>query len=147
MDHIHDLSGTGARLYGGRWNKVGDAVVYCSGSRALAALELLAHIPMAAVPDDLKLAEIHVHENVTRDTLDRKSLPADWRRYPAPDKLAELGSDWLRSQSSLVLDVPSCLVDEEMNMLINPLHPDFRKVNIAEVKDFSFDSRLLKKDD
>jgi RES domain-containing protein len=132
-------------LYGGRWNRVGDAVVYCSGSRPLAALELLAHLPMAVVPNDLKIAEIHVSEKIKRKTFDRKLLPTDWRSYPAPDKLAELGSEWLQSKSSLLLDVPSSLVDGEMNTLINPLHWDFKNVKISEVKEFSFDSRLLRR--
>ncbi len=133
----------GARLYGGRWNHVGDSVVYCSGSRSLAVLELLVHVPMALAPDNISIVEINIKKNVKRESLVESQLPPHWRDYPAPDQLATLGSQWIKSTSSLLLDVPSSVVDKEVNTLINPLHPDMKFVKIAKIETFSFDSRLF----
>lgn len=141
--YISDLSGMGARLYGGRWNHVGDSVIYSSGSRSLAALEFLVHLPMALAPDNLSIVEINIKNNVKRKSLVENQLPHHWRDYPAPYQLATLGSQWIKSTSSLLLDVPSSVVDKEVNTLINPLHPDMKFVKIAKIETFSFDSRLF----
>ncbi len=141
--HISDLSGMGVRLYGGRWNHVGDSVVYSSGSRSLAALEFLVHLPMALAPDNLSIVEINVKKNVKRESLVESQLPPHWRDYPAPNQLATFGSQWIKSTSSLLLDVPSSVVDKEVNTLINPLHPDMKFVKIAKIETFSFDRRLF----
>ena len=141
--YISDLSGVGARLYGGRWNHAGDAVVYSSGSRALAALEFLVHLPMALAPDNLSIVEINIEKNVKRESLAKSLLPHHWRDYPAPDQLATLGSQWIKSTSSLLLDVPSPVVDKEVNTLINPLHPDMKFVKLSTIEAFLFDPRLF----
>lgn len=143
--HINDITGTGARIYGGRWNHAGYPVVYVSGSRSLAALEFLVHVPMALAPEDLSIVEINIHKNVKRVSIKESQLPLNWRDYPAPEQLANIGTNWIKSKSSLLLDIPSAVVDKEINTLINPLHPDIIHVNVAIVKGFSFDPRLLKK--
>lgn len=142
--YITDLSGMGARLYGGRWNHVGDPIVYSSGSRSLAAVEFLVHVPMALAPENLSIAEINIKKNVKRESVVKNQLPSHWRDYPAPEQLAILGSQWLKSKSSLLLDVPSAVVDKEINVLINPLHPDMKYVKVAKIDSFSFDPRLYK---
>ena len=143
-EHINDITGTGARIYGGRWNHVGYPVVYTSGSRSLAALEFLVHVPMALAPENLSIVEINIQENVERESITVKQLPSTWRNYPAPEHLANMGTNWIKSNSSLLLNIPSAVVDKEVNTLINPLHPDIKHVNVAIVEKFSFDSRLLK---
>ncbi|MCK5691124.1 RES family NAD+ phosphorylase [Myxococcota bacterium] len=142
-DFITDLSGTGARLYGGRWNQVGYPLVYTSPSRALAALEFLVHVPMALAPDNLSIAELHIPAKIRHRTIEENKLPPKWRDNPAPDEVANLGTEWIKSKSTLLLHVPSAVVDKEINILINPLHPDFHLVKLASVERFSFDSRLL----
>lgn len=142
--HISDMSGAGAKIYGGRWNHAGYPVVYTSGSRSLAALEFLVHVPMALAPGKLSIVEIDIQENVKREAVKENQLPSSWRDYPAPEQLADIGTDWLKSKSSLLLDIPSAVVDKEFNTLINLLHPDIKHVKVAIVKKFSFDSRLLK---
>lgn len=142
-EHINDLSGTGARIYGGRWNNVGYPVIYASGSRSLAALEFLVHVPMALAPDNLSIAEIVIPDNVDRESITTKELPSNWRDYPAPEQLANIGTKWVKSKSSLLLDIPSAVVDKEFNTLINPLHPDIKYVNLLETEPFPFDSRLF----
>jgi RES domain-containing protein len=142
-EHINDLSGTGARIYGGRWNHAGYPIVYSSGSRSLAALEFLVHVPMALAPDNLSIAEIIITDNIKRESITSNELPSNWRGYPAPEQLANIGTKWIKSKSSLLLDIPSAVVDKEVNTLINPLHPDMEYVNLAEVEKFYFDSRLF----
>ena len=142
-EYIRDISGTGARIYGGRWNHTGYPVVYSSGSRSLAVLEFLVHVPMAFAPDNLSITEINIIENVKRESINHKQLPLNWRGYPAPEHLADIGTRWIKSQSALLLDIPSSVVDKEMNTLINPLHPDIKYVNVAKVEEFHFASRLF----
>lgn len=142
-EHISDLSGTGARIYGGRWNHPGYPIVYSSGSRSLAALEFLVHVPMALAPDNLSIAEITITEKIKRESITPKGLPVNWRGYPAPEQLANIGTKWIKSKSSLLLDIPSAVVDKEVNTLINPLHPDIKHVSLANVEKFYFDSRLF----
>ena len=137
-EHINDITGTGARIYGGRWNHVGYPVVYTSGSRSLAALEFLVHVPMALAPENLSIVEINIQENVERESITVKQLPSTWRNYPAPEHLANIGTNWIKSNSSLLLDIPSAVVDKEVNTLINPLHLDIKHVNVAIVEKFSF---------
>ncbi len=142
-EHINDLSGTGARIYGGRWNNAGYPIVYSSGSRSLAALEFLVHVPMALAPDNLSIAEIIIPDNVKRESITTSELQSNWRGYPPPEQLANIGTKWLKSKSSLLLDIPSAVVDKELNTLINPLHPDMQHVDLAKVEKFYFDSRLF----
>ncbi|MBL0713001.1 MAG: RES family NAD+ phosphorylase [Desulfosarcina sp.] len=145
-EHIRDITGTGAKIYGGRWNHPGYPVIYTSGSRALAALEFLVHVPMALAPENLSILEINIRPNVQREVIDESMLPPSWRNYPAPEHLVNIGTDWIKSQSSLLLDIPSAVVANETNTLINPLHPDIKYVKAAKVENFSFDPRLSKLD-
>ncbi len=142
-EYIEDLSGTGARIYGGRWNHPGYPVIYSSGSRSLAALEFLVHVPMALAPENLSIAEITIKAKVKRKRITSKELPASWRDYPAPEQLAAIGTEWLKARSSLLLDIPSAVVDKEDNTLINPLHPDMKQVQLTNIEKFHFDSRLF----
>lgn len=143
--HIKDLSGAGARLYGGRWNEKGVAVVYTSESRALAVLEYLVHLPMVFAPGELSIMELKVPDSISPREVDRRSLPSDWRSYPAPEALAAIGTRWARSNDSLLLRVPSAVVEHEFNVLINPLHSDFNHITPRNPERFVFDSRLIAK--
>jgi len=131
-------------MYGGRWNHAGYPVVYTSDSRSLAALEFLVHVPMAFAPENLSIVEINIQENIERESINESRLPLNWRNYPAPEQLANLGTNWIKSKSSLLLDIPSSVVEKEVNTLINPLHPDIKFVNLSNIDKFSFDSRLFK---
>lgn len=140
---VNDLTGTGAKTYGGRWNRKGTAMVYTAESRSLASVEYLVHLPMALVPKDLSIACIEIPEHVKPSQLASSKLPKNWRKYPAPDSLAKLGNDWAKSGDSLLLRVPSAVIEDEFNILINPLHPDFNQIKIKDVKKYLFDERLL----
>ena len=143
-EYINDITGMGARIYGGRWNHTGYPAVYTSGSRSLAALEFLVHVPMALAPENLSIVEINIQENIEWESINESQLPSNWRDYPAPEQLANIGTNWIKSKSSLLLDIPSAVVKKEVNTLINPLHPDIKFVDLINIEKFSFDSRLFK---
>ena len=139
----HAFDGEGARLYGGRWNSPTTKMVYTSQSAALAVLELLVHLNNSAVLASYVLFSARFDDKlVTR--LDRSRLPKNWRTFPAPAALQALGDQWVKSRTSLVLGVPSVVVDGETNYLINPEHPDINALTISAPKRFDFDQRLLK---
>jgi len=143
-DYIDNLTGAGAEAYGGRWNRKGTRMVYTSESRSLASVEYLVHVPFAIVPDDLSIVSIEIPDKIKAQQLNLSKLPKNWREYPAPDSLAIIGSDWAKTRRSLLLRVPSAVVDDEFNVLINPLHPDFDLIKIKKSKEYTFDGRLLR---
>lgn len=147
MRHIRDLTGEGARLYGGRWNYKGTGVLYTSGNRALAVLEYLVHVPLSLVPAGLAIATLRISESVfaRRSILSLSELPKNWKNYPAPPHLADAGTAWAKKNGTLLLQVPSAVVEREFNVLINPLHPDMKQVAITRVEVFAIDDRLLRK--
>lgn len=140
--YSQDLTGEGARIHGGRWNKKGVNMLYASEHESLAALEVLVHTPIATSPGDLQLSVISIPDDVPFETLDSNTLPANWIQYPAPTALAERGTEWARSASSLILKVPSVIIRSEWNFLINPAHSDFSRIRINEIRDFQLDDRL-----
>ncbi len=136
------FDGEGARLYGGRWNSPGTRMVYVAGSVSLAVLEVLVHLGNAGVLSSYSLCAVEFEDGLM-ESLDRSRLPADWRSYPAPPGLREIGDAWVRDRTSVILEVPSAVIERESNYLINPAHPDFASVNVGEPEPFEFDSRLL----
>lgn len=137
-----DLSGNGARLYGGRWNSEGRAVVYFASSRSLAVLEALAHLSPTNMPDDFCMMIVEAPDNASA-ALDIKTLPEHWQEYPEQNILKQIGNRFLADKQQLLLKVPSAIVKEEYNYLLNPLHPDAGKVKVKSKQPFSFDARLL----
>lgn len=137
------FSGEGAARTGGRWNSRGQHVVYASESRALALLETLVHLDFP-VAFHYACIRIEFPEAVlTRLAL--KSLPSDWRVDPPSGSTRKLGDVWLRETRSAVLAVPSALVPEETNFLLNPAHPGFAQIKLAAREPFSLDPRLRRK--
>ena len=134
------FSGEGARLYGGRWNHKGTPMVYTAGSQSLAMLEMLVQdeplraryvMVSAALPKNLKI------ERVTP-----VQLPADWRDPGARDRLQKIGTDWVKRESSVVLAVPSVVIPNETNYLLNPRHPSMARIVIGKPQEFITDLRL-----
>lgn len=143
-EHIKDLSGEGARLYGGRWNHRGTAIIYTSASRSLATVELLVHVSLSYAPTDLKIATIEVPDEPAPEEAALSALPSNWRDFPPPPELADLGTSWAESGRTLLLRVPSAVVEHEHNILINPAHPAIARVALAGVEDFLLDRRLAR---
>jgi RES domain-containing protein len=142
--HIRDLSGIGARLYGGRWNHPGTALLYASESRSLATVEFLVHLSMPEAPAGLSIATLEIPDDVRPGEIRPSSLPGNWREHPAPAALAELGTKWARANRGLLLRVPSAVVEGEYNLLINPAHADMPRVAIARVERYRMNSRLAR---
>ncbi len=142
--YIKDLSGSGARIYGGRWNHKGTSMIYTSENRALATVEYLVHVPLSIVPIHLSLATLQIPDKITPEKISISDLPSNWREYPAPSRLAELGTNWVTKNESLLFCVPSALIEHEFNILINPLHPDMKHVSIFQIERYTFDKRLLR---
>jgi RES domain-containing protein len=136
------FTGKGARINGGRWNSPGNTIVYTASLVSLAALELIVHVPRARRLPEYNLISCSFHE-VLVEELDRAKLPPNWRSYPAPPELQELGETWMRAQSSAVLKVPSAVIEEEFNYLLNPAHEDFKSIDIGAARPFRLDYRLL----
>lgn len=137
------FDGEGARLYGGRWNNVGTAIVYAAESRALAALELLVHLNASEILRAYSIIPVDIPERLVR-TIDSADLADNWRAYPSPPANKALGDAWCSRQDSAVLAVPSAVVEGDSIFLVNPAHPDFGQLKIGEAAPFTFDERVLK---
>lgn len=127
-----DLSGDGARLHGGRWNSPGRPMIYAAETAALAVLEVRVHLdlPLELLPDDYVLAGMDLGDPVV-ETLE--AFPDDPRAF---------GDSWLAEGRSAVLRVPSVIVPESRNFLLNPAHPQAGGFQIAATRPFAFDPRL-----
>lgn len=137
-----DLSGAGAAAYGGRWNKKGSPVLYTGENREIALLETIVHTPPMLIPHlDILILEIP-DNSITEITIDQ--LPKNWKSYPAPTILSEMGERWILEGSTLALKVPSCIIHNVHNYILNCKHPDYAKVKLVEHYSFEFDSRLRK---
>jgi len=141
----YDLSGYGAFLYGGRWNLRGTSVLYTAETRSLAIMEVLVHLTSEELPADMYLLTLNVPDASSRTELTVADMPPDWRRTGLLQPTALLGHAWLKSGTTLVLRVPSVVVPQEHNLLLNPAHPEFTQVKLAaEPELFFFDERLKK---
>jgi RES domain-containing protein len=105
-------------------------------------MEYLDHLVPARAPDDLVVITAEIPDELATTIVEAEDLPTDWRMYPAPEHLARLGADWVRSAATAVLCVPSAIVPQESNYLLNPAHRDFKKVRLSAPEPFSFDPRL-----
>ena len=138
-----DLSGIGASLAGGRWNRPGFRVLYTAGSRALATLEVLVHVPTIFVPKSYYLLTIRVPEDSLLSVpLDQ--LPDGWNDAKPPETIKEMTENWLAENRFLLLKVPSAVVAGEYNYLINPAHLRANEVLITNKQPYSFDARLFR---
>lgn len=142
------MTGSGASRYGGRWNHKGTAVVYCSSSLSLAQLEQLAHLNGPMPPTGFEWFEIGIPKRcfMKRRRLSLADLGQygfDWKSDPPHSLLQEIGTEWVNSGESLVMDVPSVVNPIESNFLINPAHPDFDKLRLKPAATLEWDRRLF----
>ena len=133
-------------LHGGRWNHKNISVIYAAESRSLAALEFLVHVSLFPIlPNNLSIACLEIPHDIVAERIKAADLPKNWRDYPAPPELADLGSEWAMAMRSLLLRVSSVVVVDEFNILMNPKHPGMKRVTISRVERFTFDRRLVRK--
>jgi RES domain-containing protein len=139
-----ELNGEGARLFGGRWNSKGVPMIYTSTTASLAVLETLVHINMGSFPDNLVMATLEIPDELVQ-TLNTNQLPKNWVAYPASAEVKEIGDAWAKNESSLGMLVPSAILPQENNLIINPRHPQAGSVKIVDITPYQVDRRLLKK--
>ena len=137
----NDISGDGARKKVGRWNSPGFPVVYTSTAISLSLLELLIYNSSYEVIRVNMLMQITVPENLMK-SLSVNALKQTWQKDI--DYSRFIGNEFLKNKKSLLLKVPSAIIPEESNVLINPAHPDFKRVKIIKASLFQYDTRLFK---
>ena len=138
-----DLSGEGARIYGGRWNPKGVPMIYTAESVALAALEVLVRI---STPKHFCRVIYQIPETASVETISVAELPENWLLPHPNTQLIAAGKHWAQEKRALLLQVPAAVVlGEGSNYLINPLHPEFPTVTILDVSPFAYDFRLVGK--
>ena len=136
------FTGEGGRIYGGRWNSRGTAVIYVSEHESLAALELLVHLTPLPPHDRYLSFRLEWDDKLT-DHFPVKNLPPQWNAEPPDFRTMQIGDEWVHAEKSVALAVPSVLSASEVNFLLNPKHPDFKKIKISRAVEYRFDSRLL----
>ena len=140
-----DLSGTGAKLFGGRWNGVGVPVLYTTENISLAVLEILVRTDINHLPLHYFLLKLELPEHTDVTSINKNKLKKEWKTDVGYTQW--IGNEFVKSNKSLVLKLPSAIVDEEHNIILNTNHPDFKKVKITSSKKFSFDKRLYLKNE
>lgn len=135
------LSGIGAEKIGGRWNEIGTRAVYTSQHISLAYLEVVMHLD---ITEDLPSDRILVHIDIPDDVYicELKKLPKDWNTFPYNSKTQEIFTKFVEENTAAVLKVPSAIVKDEYNYILNPRHIDFHKIKVVKIQKFAFDSRL-----
>lgn len=139
-----DLSGKGAEITGGRWNKKGTPLLYTSGSIALACLETVVHLGgTSPLPLNRYLIKIEITDEMWKErVIFDDSNNVSWDALPEGLVSVNWGTSWANSLSSLLAQVPSIVVPEEINVLINPKHPTASKLVATKLRRWSYDTRI-----
>lgn len=138
------FDGEGARLTGGRWNSEGTPVVYTAGTLSLALLEIIVHLEIKEALQYFKAIPITFSDTLI-EPVPANALPLTWNSTPPTFKTKTIGDEWIRQSASAILRVPSAVVPNELNFLLNPHHPDFKKIEIGDVIDLPADPRIFEK--
>ena len=137
------FDGEGAYRYGGRWSSPGVRLAYASDRLSLAMIEYFVHLDRDDPPPDLVVAAADIPDDVSRTRVNARSLPRGWRQSPAPVELAAIGDRFADRRRAAVLVVPSALAPDEFNWLLNPDHPEIRRVRIHTPEPFAYDARFF----
>ncbi len=141
--YVNDLSGMGAWLNGGRWNSRSKFALYTAQNVSLAKLEVAVHLDLDLIPNDYMLVEIYLPDDSSIKTFGFDDLVSDWNSIPHSESTQLIGDDFLEANEFLALKVPSAIVSQEFNCIINPQHSEFSLVKVINVEAFSFDERLF----
>ena len=139
------LDGIGAKMYGGRWNSEGIAMLYCTQYISLAVLEIVVKTSIANIPSGYSLLKIEVPDKMSVTTLQNNKLKTGWKKDIGYSRY--IGDSFIKSGNSPVLRTPSAIIEEENNLLFNPSHPDFKLLKIISHSHFDFDKRLFLKNE
>jgi len=141
--YARDLSGEGAKLFGGRWNHPGTACLYTAGSKSLCLLEYTANVSIEQIPGELCFTAIEIPDAAIHE-IRISALPKNWRDFPHPKESRDFGTKILQSGKWLAIKIPSAILIDEFNYLVNPLHKLFKEVKIRQTSDYDYDLRLKK---
>ena len=139
------FDGEGAYRYGGRWSSPGIRLSYTSEHQSLAMLEYFVHLDKDDPPTDLVLAIAEFPDDVSRERVGVGDLPANWQDAAAPPELAHFGDEFAQRCEHCILIVPSVLAPSESNCLVNPAHPDYRRIAVLDLEPLRYDPRLFVK--
>jgi len=139
--YANDLSGAGARLNGGRWNSIGTPVVYLSSSKSLAVLEVLVHLPFELIPEDFYMVTYNVPEDKILE-IEEEKLPDNWKEISHQNSTKSIGDTFVKDSKYFLCKVPSIVVNDEYNYLLNPDHLLVKEVKLVKMEHFLFDTRL-----
>jgi RES domain-containing protein len=139
--YANDLKGEGARLFGARWNNKMIGCLYTSESRALALLEYTVNVNIDDIPRALSITAIEIPDKPIR-VVNEADLPGNWKKYPAPYSTKDFGSKLLLAAEDPVIQIPSTIIPNEFNYLLNPIHPNSTHFKIIEISDFTYDVRI-----
>lgn len=140
--YANDLTGRGAAMFGGRWNKKGSPVLYTGENKEIALLETLVHTPSLLIPE-LDILTLDIPDN-SITAIEITDLPKNRAVYPAPVILSEIGERWIKESITIALKVPSCIIYSAHNYILNCRHPEYSKIRLIDQKKFKFDTRLMK---
>lgn len=138
-----DLTGAGAKLSGGRWNRPGGAMLYGATHISLAVLETFIHLNAGGLPLNRYLVEFTIPDAVWQRARQLRTPPVGWDAIPTGKVSLDAGDDWLKANTAALMIVPSVVVNEEFNVLINPRHPDMLHVTARKVRKWLYDPRLV----
>ena len=138
---IENLDGEGAKRFGGRWNSKGFAMLYTSPTISLALIEVLAHAMAYTDLLNYRLAVLEV-PYLSETAIKLEAMKHTWREDVKYSRF--MGDSFISTQTNLSLSVPSAIIPQENNLLINPKHKDFSEVKLVDIQFFEFDVRLFK---
>lgn len=134
--------GEGAFRYGGRWNSQGTRLLYASSALSLAALEMLVNLNAENLLLAYSFAKVEFESEMILAVEKVRKLPKNWADSPPSTEIQAIGDEWAVSMRSVVLQVPSAVLPNEYNFLINLNHPDFPQVRLGKIEAFKFDPRF-----
>ena len=138
------LSGKGAALKGARWNSIGVELIYTASNRSLAMAEVAVHFTLATLPSDYMMTTIFIPDDISLQKLNVSDLPTDWNTFPHPSTTQTIGDQFIADNKFCILQIPSAVTQGDYNLLINPNHPDFKRIKIIATDKFPFDKRIFK---
>jgi RES domain-containing protein len=141
ISHYPTLDGAGGLVVSGRWHTKGHPVIYCTWNPSTALLETLVHMEIDAEdrPERFQVLKIEGPDNLSLERIEADTLPANWSEDIAETQ--GIGNRWLSEKRSLLLEVPSVLVPETWNVLVNPLRSEATKLKIIRIYEHAFDGR------
>lgn len=138
------LSGKGAAMKGARWNSIGVELIYSASNRSLAMAEIAVHLTLATLPSDYVMLTIYIPDDISLKKINESDLPIGWNNFPHPASTQAIGDEFVAANKYCVLQIPSSVTQGDYNFLINPNHPDFKRIKIISTTPFPFDKRIFK---